>query len=118
VVAPGQLYIGGAVKRPGEFPFPATGLTLLEAVSLAGGAAMGAGSGRTWIVSSLPDGRRIRRIVNLGAVESGRAPDPSLEPFDLVYVPMNTGKKTLIRGLEMAVATGAAIVTGLIVFRR
>lgn len=118
VLPPGELYVGGAVKRPGEFPFPATGLTLLEAVSMAGGTALGASQGRTWIVRPQADGRRLTRIVDLGAVAAGRAPDPALHPFDLVYVPVSTGKKTLIRGLETAVATGAAIVTGVIVFRR
>lgn len=118
VLPPGELYVGGAVQRPGEFPFPATGLTLLEAVSMAGGTALGASQGRTWIVRPQAGGRRLTRIVDLGAVQAGRAPDPQLQPFDLVYVPVNTGKKTLIRGLETAVATGAAIVTGVIVFRR
>ncbi len=118
VVPPGQLYVGGAVQRPGEFAFPATGLTLLEAVSMAGGTALGAGKKQTWIVRPEANGRRTTRVVNLGAIEAGRAPDPALRPFDLVYIPVNTGKKTLIRGLETAVATGAAIVTGVIVFRR
>lgn len=118
VLPPGQLYVGGAVKRPGAFAFPATGLTLLEAVSLAGGTALGAGKRQTWIVQPQPGGARLTTIVDLGAVQAGRAPDPQLRPFDLVYVPVNTGKKTLIRGLETAVATGAAIVTGVIVFRR
>lgn len=118
VLPPGQLYVGGAVKRPGGFAFPSTGLTLLEAVSMAGGTALGAGKKRTWIVRPQPNGSRITQVVDLGAVEAGRAPDPALRPFDLVYIPVNTGKKTLIRGLETAVATGAAIVTGVIVFRR
>ncbi|MGH9534743.1 MAG: polysaccharide biosynthesis/export family protein [Terriglobales bacterium] len=118
VLAPGRLYVGGAVKRPGGFAFPAYGLTLLEAVSMAGGTEFGAAGARTWIVRTGANGRRTRRIVNLGQIRSGRAHDPRLQPFDLVYVPTDTGKIALMRGLETAVATGAAIVTGIIVFRR
>ncbi|HZT73039.1 MAG TPA: polysaccharide biosynthesis/export family protein [Terriglobales bacterium] len=116
VLPAAAIYVGGEVRQPGRFTLPPNGLTLLEALSLAGGIQRGAGQKRTWIVHAGAAGARRRELVNLGRIRAGRAPDPRLEPFDFVYVPANLGKLTLIRGGEVALAASMTIFTGLIIF--
>lgn len=116
VLPAAEIYVGGQVRLPGRFTLPAGGLTLLEALSLAGGIKSGAGQSRTWIVHVGPNGRRVPDYVNLGRIRTGRAPDPALRPYDFVYVPANLAKLSLLRGGEVALAASMTIFTGLIVF--
>lgn len=138
-----RIYVGGQVRQPGQFLLPRTGLTLLEAISMAGGVKSGARLSRAWIVHETPvhempvlempvherpvhelpvqqapaeGAGRVTRMVDLGKIRSGRAEDPELEPFDFVYVPVSNAKLGLIRGAETAVAAGAAVFTGLIIY--
>ena len=118
VVPPGEVYVGGEVNTPGSFVLPASGLTLAEALSLAGGVKRDGGTGRLRIVHRPPDAAASVEWVNAGPILSGHAADRTLAPNDLVYVPHSTGRTAFFNGLTTAVATGAAILTGIIVFPR
>ncbi len=114
VVPAATVYVAGDVARPGAYPLPASGLTLLRALALAGGVARFADARRARIVRPEPDGAPPRAIpVNAGAVLRGTAPDPALAPFDLVYVPPSAAKATAVRALEAVVTT----ISGVIIFR-
>src|SRR6185437_10670826 len=118
VVPPGEGYVGGEVNTPGSFVRPASGLTLAEALSLAGGIKRDGGAGRLRIVHRPPDAAASVEWVNAGPILSGHAADRTLAHNDLVYVPHSTGRTAFFNGLTTAVATGAAILTGIIVFPR
>ncbi|MGH9468612.1 MAG: polysaccharide biosynthesis/export family protein [Terriglobales bacterium] len=116
-VAPGgQVYVGGNVARPGAYPIPASGMTMLEAISLAGGALRNSRLGQTRIVHRDPGGKLATEWVNAGSVMQGHAPDPHLHPFDLVYIPWSPAKAGTIAGVQLAATTVAQIIFGIIAF--
>ncbi|HUX65885.1 MAG TPA: polysaccharide biosynthesis/export family protein [Terriglobales bacterium] len=116
VVPAASIYIGGDVAKPGAYLLPASGLTLVEALSLAGGVRRDGRADHTRIVHRAPDGRVRVTWLNANPILDGRAPDVALRPLDLVYVPHSVGRATLFRGLETVVATGSAIISGVIIF--
>jgi len=111
-----QVYVGGEVRKPGQFALPAGGLTLLQALSMAGGVNARAVQRATRLVRTDVAGRRTVARLDLGGMLRGTVPDPVLRPNDLVYVPSAAGRTALLRGMETALAAGTTIVTGLIVF--
>lgn len=78
--SPRVVYVAGQVNRPGAVAF-AEGLTLSQAVILAGGSKSGANLSRVWIKG--PEGPQ---RVNLKRVLRGREADPVLRPDDQVMV--------------------------------
>lgn len=110
------VYIGGAVAKPGAYRMPASGLTLLEALLLAGGAGPNARLAGARIVHHGAAGWNQTQWVDARPVVAGRAADPALRPLDLVYIPSSLGRAALLHGLQTTVATGATILSGLIVF--
>lgn len=116
VVPAASVYVGGEVRKPGQYAMPTSGLTLLEALTLAGGARAEGVRGRTRIVHSDESGHRTVQVVDLGRILSGRAGDLPLRPYDLVYIPSSASRTTLVRGMETAVAAGVTIITGVIIF--
>ncbi|MHB8734106.1 MAG: polysaccharide biosynthesis/export family protein [Terriglobales bacterium] len=110
------IYVGGEVHKPGQFALPAGGLTLLQALSMAGGVNARAVQHATRLVHTDVGGRRTVERLDLGGMLRGTVADVALRPNDLLYVPSAVGRTALLRGLETALAAGTTIVTGLIVF--
>lgn len=110
------VYVGGDVAHPGAFPLPAHGLTLLEALILAGGIGPHSQSGRTRIVRRLPGGEVQTLWIDAARVLRAQAPDPPLQPFDLVYVPSSTARRALADTLHTLVVTSSAIVSGVVIW--
>jgi polysaccharide export outer membrane protein len=82
-----RFFVIGEVAHPGAFPLTG-GVTVLEAVTVAGGPTEFARKGRI-VVLRRPTGslRPARLRVNFDDVLSGRAPPLPLVPGDTVYVP-------------------------------
>ncbi len=101
----GVVYVVGAVMRQGAYPItPDTPLTLLQAVTLSGGAGFQASQGDTRIIRTT--GAKRREIpVNLTKVTKGTAPDPILQSDDIVMVP-TSGWKAAIKGGGAGIALG------------
>ena len=82
------FYISGEVKKPGSYPLT-PGLSVLKAVSLAGGLTKFGGKGKVEILRK-DDENGTRKIkVDLGDIERGKKPDVPLEPEDIIKI----GKK-------------------------
>ena len=81
---PEFFYIGGEVSSPGQKDFHA-GMTLTQAV-LASGGATSASSGRVRVSRAGPDGRLVSTEFNLGEIESGQVPDPSIQAGDRIEI--------------------------------
>ena len=81
---PQFFYIGGEIKEPGEKLYRA-GLTLTQAILIAGGASPSAG-GTVKVARQSADGLLVMSRYNLKEIESGKAPDPRLQPGDRVEV--------------------------------
>lgn len=116
VLPAGQVYVAGDVVKPGAYPLPSSGLTLLEALALAGGARHDSLTSHTRIVRRLPDGTLHTSWVNTDRVRRAQAADPSLQPSDLVYIPYSPGKSGLAAGFQLAATTVAQIIAGVIIF--
>jgi len=80
-----RISIMGAVARPGTFPM-SSGLTVVQAISLAGGFTPLASRNST-VVSRRVNGEVRRYRVEVDDVTSGGASDVPLATGDIVYVP-------------------------------
>jgi polysaccharide export outer membrane protein len=83
-----QVYVVGAVQKPGVVPIPGGGrLTALQAIGSAGGFSNVAAENKTVLVRYTPEGG-FHQILNLKKVAKGKAKsDVTLEPNDVIYVP-------------------------------
>ena len=80
------FYIRGEVSRPGAYVLE-RGMTVLKAISVAGGFSQFANRKEIEILRTGENQRAARVRVNLKAVEAGKQPDVNLEANDTVVVP-------------------------------
>ena len=82
-----KVYVTGAVRNPGPVEFLSSeGITVLQAVSAAGGPNERANQGKVHIVRRLPDGTQERINVDLKKIRKGKVADIALEKNDTVVV--------------------------------
>ena len=80
-----KIYVFGEVKRPGTFRFD-DNMTVVQAVTLAGGFSERASENKTTIVRRL-DGQKVRVRVPIDAIIEGEVENLQLVPGDILYVP-------------------------------
>lgn len=87
-VAKARIFVSGAVKSPDLYEVPRDEpVTLLKAITLAGGTTDRAADKKVRIMRTEEDGSRTTLVVNLRHIRRGKADDPILEPDDIVLVP-------------------------------
>lgn len=107
----GIVYILGDVGRPGGYPLVTNDaqMTLLQALTTA------ASLNKTAVLS----GVRIMRKngssyapvpIDLNDIEKGKAPDPVLQPDDVVIVPFSYLKNFLLNGTAIAASVSSAVI--------
>ncbi len=80
------VYVNGAVNKPGPVSFSsASGMTVLQAITAAGGGTVRARLGKVHILRRGPGGEE-RIEVDLKKITKGKSPDVPLEPNDVVVV--------------------------------
>lgn len=87
-----KVYVLGEVSKPGSYDLPPEShLTVLEAVSLAGGFTQIASKDRTRVIRTTPDGKSVTLTVEVSAIthRGEKQKDLPLEPNDVVYVPQS-----------------------------
>ncbi|MHB1938717.1 MAG: polysaccharide biosynthesis/export family protein [Acidobacteriaceae bacterium] len=101
----GVVYMVGAVLHSGAYPVtPDTPLTLIQAVTLAGGIGYQAAASDTRVIRTTGTTRREIRV-NLSKVMAGKQADPILQNDDIVMVPTNA-MKAAIKGGGIGIAIG------------
>lgn len=75
----------GQVAKPGSFPLT-TGLTLMQAISLAGGLSQIADDDNVTLTRKMTEGTKTVTI-SVDAITDGKAPDVPLQAGDRIYVP-------------------------------
>jgi polysaccharide export outer membrane protein len=80
------FYVKGEVMRPNGY-YLETGMTLLRAVSLAGGLSQFANRHEVEILRADATGKQGRIVISLKEIESGKRPDPRLKANDIINVP-------------------------------
>lgn len=81
-----KVSVLGQVQRPGVFDW-LEGMTLMNAIALAGGFGPMAERNLTSLTRVNPDGSEVSAVVPAEEVEEGRQPDLLLQPNDRVSVP-------------------------------
>lgn len=83
-----RIFVNGAVKNPNLYEIPRDEpVTVLKAVTIAGGTTDRASERRVQVIRTNPDGTRRTIDVDLRKVKRGKAEDPVLQRDDLVLVP-------------------------------
>lgn len=80
-----QIFVFGQVSKPGTFPFR-EGMTVVEAITRAEGFTKLAARNGV-VITRVVEGREQRLRVPVEDIGVGRAPNFSLEPGDIVFVP-------------------------------
>lgn len=82
-----RVYVSGAVEDPGPIEFSGSeGITLLQAVTAAGGPTKRANLSEVTILRALPDGTQSKITINLKKIRKGRAEDFVLQPNDTIVL--------------------------------
>lgn len=105
------VYVLGDVNRAGGFPMnnDVSGITVLQALATAGGAAHTAAISRARLVRRI-NGDNYKEIpLNLSAMQKGKLPDMVMQPNDIVYVPFDFIKNAAL-GITGVVAAGTSAV--------
>jgi polysaccharide export outer membrane protein len=83
-----RIFVSGAVRNPDLYEVPKDEpVTVLKAITLAGGTTDRAAEKRVQIMRTDPDGNRVTLSVNLRQIKKGKAEDPILQKDDIVLVP-------------------------------
>lgn len=83
-----RIFVSGAVKNPDLYEVPrAEPVTVLKAVTLAGGTTDRAALKKVQVIRTDAQGNRVTLLVNLKKVKRGKAEDPILHEDDIVLVP-------------------------------
>lgn len=106
------IYVFGTVPRQGKLPWSPK-LTLLDAISDAGGLAPRANENGIMLLRTGPDGQTEAIPVPLGEMKRGQAPkNLSLQPGDIVYVP-TLGERGAVWRVVRDVLWAAGVIIGL-----
>jgi polysaccharide biosynthesis/export protein len=110
----GVVYVVGEVRRPGGFALKSNEkISVLQALALSEGLTNTAAKSEARIIrTDQHSGEQLKTPINLGKIMAGKAPDPLLEPKDILLVPNSVAKSTLNHGVETATQTLA----GLLIF--
>jgi polysaccharide biosynthesis/export protein len=102
------VYVVGDVGRPSGLLMDAGGLTVLQAIALAGGTTRTAKLGAVKILHKGPSGG-VETPVQLKKILQAKAPDLSLEANDILIVPSSAGKILAGRALEAAMQAATIV---------
>jgi polysaccharide export outer membrane protein len=94
----GVVYVLGAFKTQGAIPLQQNApLTLMKVAALAGGPGFEGQENDLRIIRSVGVDRQVVRV-DIKKVIQGKAPDPVLEPEDIVFLPTNQMKAAIKSG--------------------
>ena len=83
-----RIFVTGAVRKPDLYEVPRSEpVTVLKAITLAGGTTDRAAEKKVTVYRYTAGGERISFLVNLRLIKRGKAEDPVLQKDDLVLVP-------------------------------
>jgi polysaccharide export outer membrane protein len=106
------VYVVGDVARPSGFVMERSGLTVLQAVALAGGTTQTAKLNGAQIIRKT-DAGNVGTPIELKKILQAKVPDVAMQPDDILFVPSSVGRIAAKRAIDAAVqiATFAAVRT-------
>jgi polysaccharide export outer membrane protein len=94
----GVVYLLGAFKTQGAVPLTQNSpMTLMKVAALTGGSGFEGKQGDLRIIRSVGTGREVVRV-DLKKIVQGQAPDPVLQPEDIVFLPSSSMKAAIKSG--------------------
>jgi polysaccharide export outer membrane protein len=94
----GVIYLLGAFKTQGAVPLTQNSpMTLMKVAALTGGSGFEGKQSDLRIIRSVGTERQVVRV-DLKKIVEGRAPDPVLQPEDIVFLPTNAMKAAIKNG--------------------
>ena len=106
------IYVVGAVARPGGFVLnQRKNMSVLQALSLAGGLAKAASAQKARILHPASESKPMQTALNVKDILRGKSDDIKLNASDILFIPDSATKAALGKVTEAALqaATGAAI---------
>jgi len=109
----GIVYVLGAVNRPGGYLIDnGEHISLMQALTLAGGWDKAAALSKSRLIRKVPEGHK-ELTLDLKRVLNGKQADVNVLDGDIVYVPMSIGKTIGYEGMQAAVnAAQTAVIYG------
>ena len=107
----GVVYVVGDVHMPGGYIMEnGNDITVMKAIALAQGTNPNAALNAARLIRKTPEGPKDVPL-DLKKIMAAKAPDPQVQPDDVVFVPNSAGKSAAKRGAEavLQMATGIAI---------
>ena len=116
VTRAGVVYVVGEVKKPGGFLLKTNeNISVLQAIALGEGLTRTAAKSHARIIrTDERTGQRTETAIDVDKILTGTAPDPMLQPKDIVFVPNSAARSAWTRGLEVTLQT----VSGVVIWRR
>jgi polysaccharide biosynthesis/export protein len=94
----GVIYLLGAFKTQGAIPLTQNSpMTLMKVAALTGGSGFEGKQSDLRIIRSVGTSRQVVRV-DFKKIVEGRAPDPVLQPEDIVFLPTNSMKAAIKNG--------------------
>lgn len=106
------VYVIGEVHKSGGFIMrDREHISVLQAISLAEGLTVTAGSRNAKIIRPAGDGATKTEIaVDVRSILAGRSQDMLMQPDDVLFIPNSAAKNAALRGIESAIQMGTGIV--------
>jgi polysaccharide biosynthesis/export protein len=105
----GIVYVVGEVQKPGGFVLTNNeSISALQAIALAQGLTRTSLKSHARIIRTDPGtGKRTEFPLDIGKILADKAPDPTLQPKDIVFVPNSAAKSAFYRGTETVLYSAA-----------
>lgn len=105
------VYVMGQVMKPGGYPLEShENVSVLQALSMAGGFDRAAQPKRAKLLRVQPGSARAELAVDLDKILEGKADDVPMRPNDILFVPNSLSKRAALRAVEAAVQMGTGVV--------
>jgi polysaccharide export outer membrane protein len=113
-----KIFVAGNVNRPGAYTMQGDAdTTVIKALALSAGLAPYAAK-EAYIYRLHPGGGGRDEVkVPLSRIMKRKAPDTALRADDILYIPDNNGKRMTSKVLNQIAGVGAAVSTGLVIYR-
>jgi polysaccharide export outer membrane protein len=105
-----MIYVLGNVNRPGGYVMADNeSVSLTQAIALAGGWNPYAALSGTRILRAAGGGEREQIPANIKKIMENKAPDPQMQPDDILYIPNNMLKQYSGTGIDSAIGVGSGL---------
>jgi len=102
----GNIFVVGEVKSEESFPAASnTPITVMRAISMAGGLKYSAALSKARIIRKTDDNKRVEIMLDLKKLMNGKQQDIALNSDDILFIPSNAFKATLSAGGAGVAAT-------------